>query len=81
MEEFKYGGSCIFVRKELNVKEVTCFKDLSCKKNFEMSVVEIVDLKWLLICIYRSPHSDVYNFLDKLEALIAMVQQKKKKKN
>jgi hypothetical protein len=49
------------------------------KERKKMSVVEFVDLKWLLICIYRSPHSDVYNFLDKLEALIAKVQQKRKK--
>jgi hypothetical protein len=54
-KEFKNGGSCIFGRKELSAKEVTSFQDLCCEKNFEMSVVEFVDLKWLLICIYRSP--------------------------
>jgi hypothetical protein len=43
------------------------------KRNFEMSVVQFVDLKWLLICTYRSPHSDVYHFLDKLVALTAKV--------
>jgi hypothetical protein len=31
-KEFKNGGSCTFARKQLNVKEVICFKDLCCEK-------------------------------------------------
>jgi hypothetical protein len=67
----KNGGSCIFVNKELNTREITCLNDLCCEKYFEISVVEIVEFTWLLICIYRSPpHSDVHIFLDQLETLV-----------
>jgi hypothetical protein len=49
------------------------------KKNFEISVVETVELKLLLVCVYRSPHSDILIFLDKLETLVDRIQKKKKK--
>jgi hypothetical protein len=52
--------------------------DPCCEKYFELSVVEIVEFKWLLICIYRSSHSDVHIFLDKLETLFDRVHKKKK---
>jgi hypothetical protein len=64
------GGSCLFVNKELNTREVTFLNDLCCEKHFEISVDEIVEFKWLLICIYRSPHSDVHIFLNNLETLV-----------
>jgi hypothetical protein len=51
------------------------------KKNSELSAGEIVDFKWLLICIYRSHHSDVHIFLDKLETLVDRIYIKKEKIN
>jgi hypothetical protein len=80
-KDFKNGGSCIFVKKELNVREIVFLNDLCCEKNFELSAVEIVDFKWLLICIYRSSHSDVCIFLDKLETLVDRIYKKKKEIN
>jgi hypothetical protein len=47
----KKGGSCIFVNNELSTRKVTFLNDLCCEKHFEISVVEIVEFKWLLICI------------------------------
>jgi hypothetical protein len=38
-----HGGSCIYVRKYLQTKEVGCLQRLSKEKDFEMSVVELVD--------------------------------------
>jgi hypothetical protein len=78
-KDYKNGGSCIFVKKELNVREITFLNDLCCEKNFELSVVETVEFKWLLICIYRSPHSDFRIFLDKLETLVDRIHKKRKK--
>jgi hypothetical protein len=45
------------------------------KKTSELSVVEIVEFRWLLICIYRSPHSEVHIFLDKLETLVDRIHK------
>ena len=64
------GGTCIFVQDDLYIKEVKYRKDLCSLKEFEMSAVELVDFKRILICIHRFPHSGVYRFLDKLETQI-----------
>jgi hypothetical protein len=53
---------------------------LKSEKNVEISGVEIVKFKWVLICIYRTPHSDVNIFLKKLELLIDRIHKKKKEK-
>jgi hypothetical protein len=50
-------------------------------KESEISGAEIVKLKWVLVCIYGSPHSDVNIFLKKLELLIDEGGKKKKGKN
>jgi hypothetical protein len=69
-KDCKNGGSCIFVTKQLDTREITFLNDLSCEKIFELAVVEIVDFNWVLVCIYRSPHSDVGIFLEKLEIVV-----------
>ena len=69
-----YGGTCILVRDDLYTQEVKYLKDLCSEKEFEISAVELVEFKCLVICISRSPHSVVYRFLGKLEALIRKVQ-------
>jgi hypothetical protein len=47
--------------------------DLCYEKYFGISVVEIVEFKWLLICIYTFPHSDVHFFFNNLETLVDRV--------
>jgi hypothetical protein len=42
---------------------------MSCEKHFEISGVETVKFKWVLVCIYRSPYSDVHIYLENLEIL------------
>jgi exonuclease III len=41
-------------------------------------VVELVEFQTILACIYRSPESDFYEFLNKLEAFIVKVYSKGK---
>jgi len=67
------------VLDDLYTKEVKYLKDLCGKKKFEISAVELVDFKCLVICTSRSPHNAVYRFLDKLETLIGKLQSKRKK--
>jgi hypothetical protein len=38
----EHGGSCIYVRKYLQTKEVNCFCGISREKDFEMMVVELL---------------------------------------
>jgi hypothetical protein len=41
--------------------------------------VELVDIKTVIVCIYRSPESDLDEFLAKLEIVIRRIQENKKR--
>jgi hypothetical protein len=73
-----YGGSGIFVRKDLHTKEVNYLKEIGSDKVFELSVVELLDFNVTLACIYRSPDADFYEFLNKLELVICKGNSKGK---
>lgn len=75
----KGGGSCIWVRNDLNIREVSYLKSLGSDNVFEMSVIQVIDSKLIVICIYRSPHSDFYLFFNKLEVVIDKVRKKRMK--
>jgi hypothetical protein len=74
----KLGGSCIYVNNMIQSKEVPRFNNLGSDKVFEVSVVELLEFQTILACIYRSPDSDFYEFLNKSEALIIKVYSKAK---
>ena len=73
------GGSCIFLKNTIQSKEVNYFSSLRSDKVFEVSAVELSDFHKILACIYRSPDSDFYEFLSKLEVLITKVYSKGKR--
>jgi hypothetical protein len=54
-------------------------QELMREKVFEISIVDIPDLRLTLVCIYRSPQIEVYKFIDKLKNLIVKIQQKGKR--
>lgn len=70
------GGTCIWVRKDLQAREVSYLRNMGSESDFEMSKVELMDFKLILICVYQSPHSDFYTFVRKLETVIYKVQMK-----
>ena len=70
------GGSCIFIRNNIETKEVEYLKGLGEEKVFGISAVELSDIDTILACIYRSPDSDFYEFLHKLDLLILKVSSK-----
>jgi hypothetical protein len=43
-----HGGSCIFVRKGWQNKEINYLKGIGSEKRFEMTVVELLDFKFTL---------------------------------
>ena len=63
----------VYTKRKLNILKICEWKGIWNVCN------RISDFKCILICVYRSPHSDVYRFLDKLETLIGKVQSKRKK--
>jgi hypothetical protein len=52
-KDCKNGGSCIFVNKELNTREVTFLNDLCCEKHFDICScncrVQVVNDRYLQI--------------------------------
>ena len=76
---YDHGGSCICVKKGIMTKELNCFKDISGQKEFEMSVIELVDYGYIIVCIYRSPDSKLWTFVKTVELTIQIAQAKRKK--
>jgi exonuclease III len=63
----KHGGTCIYVLNDLKISKPTFLKNLGREKVFEISAIELVDFKILVVCIYRSPNSNVEIFLQLLD--------------
>jgi hypothetical protein len=70
------GGSCIWVWKDLNIREVSYLRSLGSENDFEMTYMQLIDVNLIVVCIYRSPHSDCHVFLNKLEKVIDKVWMK-----
>lgn len=65
-----YGGTCIYLANNINSKEVTEFKQITCDSDMECSIVEIPNLNIFLISIYRAPNGDLHIFLKNLEIIL-----------
>jgi hypothetical protein len=42
-------------KKSLETKEVNYFQDMNEEKIFEMAVIELLEYKIIVVCIYRLP--------------------------
>jgi exonuclease III len=73
------GVSCIFIRNNIETKEAEYLTGLGKEQIFEIAAVELPDIDTIVACIYRSPDSDFYEFLHKLELLILKVSSKGKR--
>jgi len=52
----------VCVKKGIMTKELNCFKGISAEKEFEMSVIELVDYGYIIVYIYRSPDNKLWTF-------------------
>ena len=46
-----HGGSCIYVKYHVQTKEINYLKGISKEKDFEMTEVEILDCKLIIVCV------------------------------
>ena len=78
----EHNGSYSYVRKYLQTKKVNNFQAISKVNDLQMTTVELLDYKFILVCmyIYRSPDGDFHTFLNNSETAIWQVQSKKEKK-
>jgi hypothetical protein len=49
------------------------------EKEFEMSVTELEDFGFIIVCIHRPPDSNFWSFLKTLELSIQIAQAKREK--
>ena len=77
-KNYNRGGSCIYVKK-ICTKDLNCFQGISVEKDFEMSVTELVDYGYIIVCVYRSPDSSLLIFLKNLELIMQKIQSRNKK--
>jgi exonuclease III len=73
------GGSGIFVREILSARQVHYLNGITQEKTSELVAVELLDIKVVIVCIYRSLESDIDEFLGKLEIMIRRTQEHKKR--
>ena len=67
-----HGVSCTYVKKKKNVctKDLNCSQDISVEKDSEVSMTELVDYGYIIVCIYRSTDGNFWIFLKNLELII-----------
>jgi hypothetical protein len=46
-----HGGSCIYVRQHLHTKEVNYLHGISKEKDFQMTAIELMDYKVIIVCV------------------------------
>ncbi|XP_028166266.1 uncharacterized protein LOC114357040 [Ostrinia furnacalis] len=78
----KRGGTCILIKKNItDFKELQITKDLASQSSFECCGIEIINLKLIIICIYRVPNfGNVNVFYDKLTMLLHSIVKKNSNK-
>lgn len=72
-EAGKHGGSAIYVRTDMLVKECKSISDLSVSGDFECSALECVihNSRVYILSIYRPPGGNVELFFDNLEIILS----------
>jgi hypothetical protein len=62
----------------LSAGQVHYLNGITQENTFELAAVELLDMKVVVVCIYRSPESEIDEFLGKLEIMIRRIQEHKK---
>ena len=65
-DQHNHGGSCIYVRKNISIKNINCIQNVSVEKDFEVSGIELVDYDYIIVCIYKVPDFKFWTFLKTL---------------
>lgn len=69
--ESKRGGSCVLVHKQYKYKDLPEITKMSLMNIFECCAMELIDLKIIVICVYRVPKQNNLNlFFKRLEKVL-----------
>ena len=74
----KHGGSSIYIKEGLVTSEINYLTNVCEEKTFEMSLIYLPTFNLNIVCIYRSPESQLEKFMEKLELVIQKLQKNSK---
>lgn len=79
-KSFLNGGVIILTKKSLITSEISNLVSLSQDKFFECSAIQfsVNSKQFYILCLYRSPDSDVHIFLSKFEECLNLIFNKNK---
>jgi hypothetical protein len=79
-KQFACGGSAILIRNDVEYIARNDFLDLSMEKCFECTAVDMVlcNTNCTIVCIYRSPNSDLEVFFSKVEYIVSKIVGEKR---
>ena len=68
-----HGGTVIYVKENLNVKNRLDILNLNIESQFEISAIEMPHTNSIYCCVYRPPNGDMEIFFDSLEMLLDII--------
>jgi hypothetical protein len=74
----KHGGSCIYVKNNLRAKPYNLFDKLNKEEHVEASIIELTQYNTIIICVYRTPNSDINVFIRTMDTIISNLTNKRK---
>jgi exonuclease III len=67
----QHGGSCIYVKTNLEAKPYNLSESLNQEEHFEACIIELIQLSTIIICVYRTPSSNINIFIETLDIIIS----------
>ena len=65
--------------KNIRTKNLNCIQNISVKKDFEVSAIELVYYEYIIVCIYRAPDGKFWTFFKNPEFVLHTIQSRNKK--
>jgi hypothetical protein len=75
----RHGGSCIYVKENLEAKPYNLFEHYTREEHFEASLIELTQFNTVIICVYRTPNSNINIFIETMDIIISELLNKGKK--
>lgn len=72
------GGVCILVKNNIQCTSFLLTHEIAEDKHFECCAMEIKDSNLIIICIYRTPNSNIDIFFNKINILLHKIGRKKR---
>jgi exonuclease III len=74
----QHRGSFIYIKTNLKAKSCNVFENLKQEGHFEASIIELTQLNTVIMCVYRTPNSNINTFIETLDSIISNLKNKGK---